>query len=45
MTKRAGEVRYLRLRADTLMGMFRHLPEPARGAAICRFEAITRSKP
>lgn len=37
---RAGAPRYLRLRADTLMGMFRHLPEPARTQA---FAALARS--
>ena len=36
----ASEVRYLRLRADTLMGMFRHLPEPARAQA---FAALARA--
>jgi predicted hydrocarbon binding protein len=35
-----GEIRYLRLRADTLMGMFRHLPEPARAQALA---ALARS--
>ena len=35
-----GEVRYLRLRADTLMGMFRHLPQPARAQALA---ALARS--
>jgi len=35
-----SDVRYLRLRADTLMGMFRHLPEPARAQA---FAALVRS--
>lgn len=33
-------IRYLRLRADTLMGMFRHLPEPARSQALA---ALARS--
>jgi predicted hydrocarbon binding protein len=33
-------IRYLRLRADTLMGMFRHLPEPARAQALA---ALVRS--
>jgi predicted hydrocarbon binding protein len=37
---RGGEVRYLRLRADTLMGMFRLLPEPARSQALA---ALARS--
>lgn len=36
----AAEIRYLRLRADTLMGMFRHLPQPARAQA---FSALVRS--
>lgn len=40
MTTRDGEIRYLRLRADTLMGMFRHLPAPARAQA---FAALVRS--
>ena len=40
MTKREAEIRYLRLRADTLMGMFRHLPAPARAQA---FAALVRS--
>lgn len=35
-----GEIRYLKLRADTLMGMFRHLPEPARSQALA---ALARS--
>ena len=34
MSAQDGEIRYLRLRADTLMGMFRHLPEPARAQAL-----------
>ena len=33
MTGRDRGIRYLRLRADTLMGMFRHLPGPARAQA------------
>jgi len=33
-------IRYLRLRADTLMGMFQHLPQPARAQA---FAALVRS--
>jgi predicted hydrocarbon binding protein len=37
---RDGEIRYLRLRADTLMGMFRQLPQPARAQA---FAALVRS--
>ncbi len=40
MTNRDREIRYLRLRADTLMGMFRHLPEPARTQALA---ALVRS--
>lgn len=36
----SGDIRYLRLRADTLMGMFRDLPEPARAQA---FAALARS--
>ncbi len=35
-----GTIRYLRLRADTLMGMFRRLEEPARSQA---FAALARS--
>lgn len=40
MTQDKSEVRYLRLRADTLMGLFRHLPEPARAQALA---ALVRS--
>ena len=40
MSERDGDIRYLRLRADTLMGMFRHLPEPARAQALA---ALVRS--
>ena len=40
MSGRDGEIRYLRLRADTLMGMFRHLPQPARAQALA---ALVRS--
>ena len=40
MTPRDAKIRYLRLRADTLMGMFRHLPGPARAQA---FAALARS--
>lgn len=40
MTQRDGGIRYLRLRADTLMGMFRHLPAPTRAQA---FAALARS--
>ena len=40
MTMPDREIRYLRLRADTLMGMFRHLPAPARAQA---FAALVRS--
>lgn len=40
VTQRDAGIRYLRLRADTLMGMFRHLPEPARAQA---FAALVRS--
>jgi len=36
----AAEIRYLRLRADTLMGMFRYMPGPARAAALA---ALARS--
>src|SRR3990170_6926970 len=35
-----GEIRYLRLRADPLMGMLRPLPGPARAQA---FAALARS--
>jgi predicted hydrocarbon binding protein len=34
------DIRYLSLRADTLMGMFRHLPAPARAQALA---ALVRS--
>lgn len=37
---RDGEVRYLLLRADTLMGLFRHLPEGLRAQALV---ALARS--
>lgn len=40
MTQREAGVRYLRLRADTLMGMFRHLPASVRAQA---FAALARS--
>ena len=40
LSGRHGEIRYLRLRADTLMGMFRQLPQPARAQA---FAALARS--
>jgi predicted hydrocarbon binding protein len=40
MTNRETPVRYLRLRADTLMGLFRHLPGPARAQAL---QALARS--
>jgi len=40
MIERDAGICYLRLRADTLMGMFRHLPEPARAQA---FAALLRS--
>jgi predicted hydrocarbon binding protein len=36
----SDEIRYLRLRADTLMGMFRRLPPPERARAL---EAFARS--
>ncbi len=36
----SDEIRYLRLRADTLMGMFRRLPPPERARAL---EALARS--
>lgn len=35
-----SDIRYLRLRADTLMGLFRHLPETARAQALA---ALVRS--
>jgi LAO/AO transport system ATPase len=38
--RREAGIRYLRLRSDTLMGMFRHLPGPARVQA---FAALVRS--
>jgi predicted hydrocarbon binding protein len=38
---RKGAPRYLRLRADTLMGMFRHLPAPARAEALAAFARST----
>lgn len=37
---RDGDVRYLLIRDDTLMGLFRNLPEPARAAAL---DALARS--
>jgi len=40
MTQPDAEIRYLRLRADTLMGMFRNLSEPARAQALA---ALVRS--
>ncbi|MFY9314474.1 MAG: V4R domain-containing protein [Burkholderiales bacterium] len=40
MTQGDPRIRYLSLRADTLMGMFRHLPGPARVQA---FAALVRS--
>ena len=40
MTHGDAGIRYLRLRADTLMGMFRYLPGPARVQA---FAALVRS--
>jgi predicted hydrocarbon binding protein len=40
MTKREAQIRYLRLRADTLMGMFRNLPGPLRAQALA---ALARS--
>src|SRR5277367_1984319 len=33
-TLRDGEIRYLMIRDDTLMGLFKNLPEPARAAAF-----------
>lgn len=39
-TLRDGEIRYLMIRDDTLMGLFKHLPEPARTAA---FTALAES--
>ena len=41
MTRRDGEVRYLTLRADTLMGMFRRLPEPLRAQALAALASST----
>lgn len=38
--RKSNAPRYLRLRADTLMGMFRHLPAPARTQALA---ALARS--
>ena len=32
-----GDARYLLIRDDSLMGMFRRLPEPARGQALAAF--------
>jgi len=40
VTGRDAEIRYLRLRADTLMGMFRHLQGTARAEALA---ALARS--
>ncbi len=40
MSEAKTAIRYLRLRADTLMGMFKLLPEPARLQAL---EALARS--
>lgn len=40
MTGNDSEIRYLRLRADTLMGMFRHLPAALRAQALA---ALVRS--
>lgn len=37
---RDGEVRYLLIRDDTLMGLFRNLPDPARATAL---DALARS--
>jgi len=39
--KRVDMPRYLRLRADTLMGMFRHLPAPARAQALTALARAT----
>jgi LAO/AO transport system ATPase len=36
-SRRETGIGYLRLRADTLMGMFRHLPGPARAQAFAAF--------
>jgi len=39
--KKGDAPRYLRLRADTLMGMFRHLRAPARAAALAALKRST----
>ena len=39
--KKGTAPRYLRLRADTLMGMFRRLPAPARARALAAFARST----
>jgi predicted hydrocarbon binding protein len=41
MSDPTKEVRYLRLRVDTLMGMFRHLPAAARAQALAAFARST----
>ena len=41
MTKRDGEARYVTLRADTLMGLFRRLPEPLRAQALAALASST----
>ncbi len=41
MTTRDGKVRYVTLRADTLMGMFRRLPEPVRTQALSALASST----
>ena len=41
MTRRGGNVRYVTLRADTLMGMFRRLPEPLRAQALAALASST----
>ena len=41
MTRRDGEARYVTLRADTLMGMFRRLPEPLRAQALAALASST----
>ena len=41
MTALDGEVRYVTLRADTLMGMFRELPGPLRAQALSALASST----
>lgn len=40
-TLRDGEIRYLMIRDDTLMGMFKHLPETARAVAFAALADAT----